>query len=131
MLAARKSRGRRWKASQYRLRVSCLVEQPALGRLALRQPEQMVLVEPREGMMLIKVRAAEFGSSDAKVDASRVAIAAMIIKRRSGSTIPRHSRIDIRKSTRIERGQNERVLGEGALGRGAHPRARSHGCPSQ
>ena len=70
MLAARKSRGRRWKASQYRLRVSCLVEQPALGRLALRQREQMVLVEPREGRMLIKVRAAEFGSSDAKVDAS-------------------------------------------------------------
>src|SRR5438067_7634996 len=66
-----------------------------LGRLTLSRRERMVLVEPRgQGLALItlraaeEVRAAEFGSFEGELDAEAVAIAGMIIQRKTGSFNP-------------------------------------------
>jgi DNA end-binding protein Ku len=66
-----------------------------IGRITLTRRERMVMAEPHgAGMVLITLRAAEevrpaeFGSADEPVDAEMVAIAAMIIKRRSGTFDP-------------------------------------------
>src|SRR5437762_10726047 len=66
-----------------------------LGRLTLSRRERMVLVEPRgQGLALItlraaeEVRAAEFGSFEGELDAEAVAIAGMIIERKTGSFDP-------------------------------------------
>ena len=66
-----------------------------LGRLTLSRRERMVLVEPRgQGLALItlraaeEVRAAEFGSFEGELDAEAVAIAGMIIQRKTGSFDP-------------------------------------------
>jgi DNA end-binding protein Ku len=65
-----------------------------LGRLTLRR-ERMVLVQPRgQGLALItlraaeEVRAAEFDHFAGELDAEAVAIAGMIIKRKTGSFDP-------------------------------------------
>ena len=67
----------------------------ALGRLTLSRRERMVLVEPRgPGMALITLRAAEevrtadFSRCEGELDAEAVAIAAMIINRKTGSFDP-------------------------------------------
>jgi hypothetical protein len=66
-----------------------------LGRLTLSRRERMVLVEPRgAGMALITLRAAEavraddFSRYDGELDDEAVAIAAMIIKRKTGTFEP-------------------------------------------
>src|SRR5436305_5185460 len=66
-----------------------------LGRLTLSRRERMVLVEPRgQGLALItlraaeEVRASEFGSFGGELDAEAVAIAGMIIERKTGSFDP-------------------------------------------
>jgi len=66
-----------------------------LGRLTLSRHERMVLVEPRgQGLTLItlraaeEVRAAEFDGFEDELDAEAVAIADMIIKRKTGSFDP-------------------------------------------
>jgi DNA end-binding protein Ku len=66
-----------------------------LGRLTLSRRERMVMIEPRgAGMVLITLRAAEevrsadFGRFDGELDAEAVAIAAMIIKRKTGAFDP-------------------------------------------
>jgi DNA end-binding protein Ku len=66
-----------------------------LGRLTLSRRERMVMIEPRgAGMALITLRAAEevrsadFGRLDGELDAEAVAIAAMIIKRKTGAFDP-------------------------------------------
>src|SRR5204863_365158 len=66
-----------------------------LGRLTLSRRERLVLVEPRgQGLALItlraaeEVRAAEFGSFEGELDAEAVAIAGMIIQRKTGSFDP-------------------------------------------
>jgi DNA end-binding protein Ku len=66
-----------------------------LGRLTMSRRERMVLVEPRgAGMALItlraaeEVRAAEFGHYAGEVDAEAVAIATMIINRKTGTFDP-------------------------------------------
>ena len=66
-----------------------------IGRVTLSRRERLVMVEPRDGgMMLItlraseEVRAAAFAKADTEIDADMVAVAAMIIKRRSGSFDP-------------------------------------------
>jgi DNA end-binding protein Ku len=66
-----------------------------IGRVTLSRRERAVMVEPRgAGMVLItlrsaeEVRAAAFDNSDGDIDADMVAIAATIIRRRSGSFDP-------------------------------------------
>lgn len=66
-----------------------------LGRLTLSRRERMVLVEPRgSGMALItlraaeEVRAADFNRYEGELDAEAVAIAAMIINRKTGTFDP-------------------------------------------
>jgi DNA end-binding protein Ku len=66
-----------------------------LGRLTLSRREHMVLVESRgEGLALItlrsaeEVRAPEFGRYDTEIDPEAVAIATMIIKRKTGQFDP-------------------------------------------
>jgi DNA end-binding protein Ku len=66
-----------------------------LGRLTLSRRERMVLVEPRgAGMALItlraaeEVRAADFSRYDGDLDEEAVAIAVMIIKRKTGAFDP-------------------------------------------
>src|SRR4051812_23450251 len=66
-----------------------------LGRLTLSRRERMVLVEPRgAGMALItlraaeEVRAADFSRYDGDLDEEAVAIATMIIKRKTGTFDP-------------------------------------------
>jgi DNA end-binding protein Ku len=66
-----------------------------IGRVTLSRRERPVLVEPRDGgMVLITLRAAEevrapaFAQSDGELDPDMVAIAATIIRRRSGSFDP-------------------------------------------
>jgi DNA end-binding protein Ku len=66
-----------------------------IGRVTLSRRERLVMVEPRgAGMALITLRAAEevraaaFDNSESDVDADMVAIAATIIRRRSGSFDP-------------------------------------------
>src|SRR2546423_2713166 len=66
-----------------------------LGRLTLSRRERMVLVEPRgQGLALITLRAAEevrapaLGSFKGELDAAAVAIAGMIIQRKTGSSDP-------------------------------------------
>jgi len=66
-----------------------------LGRLTLSRRERMVLVEPRgQGLTLItlraaeEVRAAEFDGFAGELDAEAVAIAGMIINRKTGSFDP-------------------------------------------
>jgi DNA end-binding protein Ku len=66
-----------------------------LGRLTLSRRERMVLVEPRgSGLSLVtlrateEVRAADFRQYDDELDEEAVAIAAMIIKRKTGTFDP-------------------------------------------
>src|SRR5438067_6479544 len=66
-----------------------------LGRLTLSRRERMVLVEPRgQGLALItlraaeEVRAAEFDGFAGELDAEAVAVAGMIIQRKTGSFDP-------------------------------------------
>jgi DNA end-binding protein Ku len=66
-----------------------------LGRLTLARRERMVMLEPRgAGLILITLRAAEevrsadFGRYEGELDAEAVAIAAMIIKRKTGAFDP-------------------------------------------
>jgi DNA end-binding protein Ku len=66
-----------------------------LGRLTLSRRERMVMIEPRgAGMGLITLRAAEevrsadFGRFDGELDAEAVAIAAMIVKRKTSAFDP-------------------------------------------
>ena len=70
-----------------------------LGRLTMSRRERMVLVEPRgQGLALItlraaeEVRAAEFDHFAGELDAEAVAIAGMIIQRKTGSFDPSMSR---------------------------------------
>src|SRR5438270_2035722 len=84
-------------AEAYRTISAALAEtgMAGLGRLTLSRRERMVLVEPRgQGLALItlraaeEVRAAEFGSFEGELDAEAVAIAGMIIQRKTGSFDP-------------------------------------------
>src|SRR6516165_2810032 len=66
-----------------------------IGRVTLGRRERPVMIEPRDsGLVLItlraseEVRAASFAAADAGIDADMVAIASMIIKRRSGHFDP-------------------------------------------
>jgi transposase len=66
-----------------------------IGTITLSRRERMVMVEPRgAGLMLVtlraadEVRAANFDDAEAEVDADMVAIASMIIKRRTGAFDP-------------------------------------------
>jgi len=66
-----------------------------IGRVTLSRRERLVVVEPRDaGLVLITLRAAEevrtpsFATADTAVDADMVAVASMIIKRRSGHFDP-------------------------------------------
>jgi len=66
-----------------------------IGRVTLSRRERPVMIEPRDaGLVLItlrasgEVRAPSFAAADAEIDADMVAIAAMIIKRRSGHFDP-------------------------------------------
>jgi DNA end-binding protein Ku len=66
-----------------------------IGRLTLSRRERMVMVEPRgAGMTLFtlraadEVRASQFGSAVADLDAEMVAIAGAIIKQRTGTFDP-------------------------------------------
>jgi DNA end-binding protein Ku len=66
-----------------------------LGRVTIARRERMVLVEPRDGGMLLitlrsadEVRAADFAPATADIDPDMVAVAETIIKRRSGSFDP-------------------------------------------
>ena len=67
----------------------------AIGRVTLSRRERPVMIEPRDaGMVLItlraseEVRAASFATADTAIDADMVAVASMIIKRRSGHFDP-------------------------------------------
>src|SRR5436190_6362978 len=66
-----------------------------LGRLTLSRRERMVMVEPRDtGMALFTLRAAgevrapQFGHAEGDLDAEMVAIAAAIIRQRTGNFDP-------------------------------------------
>ena len=66
-----------------------------IGRVTLSRRERPVMIEPRDaGLVLITLRASEevrapsFAAVDAEIDADMVAVAAMIIKRRSGHFDP-------------------------------------------
>ena len=66
-----------------------------IGRVTLGRRERPVMIEPRDaGLVLItlrasgEVRAPSFAAADAEIDADMVAVAAMIIKRRSGHFDP-------------------------------------------
>ena len=67
-----------------------------IGRVTLSPRERLVMIEPRDsGLVLItlrpsqEVRAASFATADTAIDPDMVAVASMIIKRRSGiSTRP-------------------------------------------
>jgi len=66
-----------------------------LGRVTIARRERMVLVEPRDGGMLLitlrsadEVRAADFTPATADIDPDMVAVAETIIKRRTGSFDP-------------------------------------------
>jgi DNA end-binding protein Ku len=66
-----------------------------LGRLTLSRRERVVMLEPRgAGLVLITLRAAEevrpadFGRYEGELDAEAVAIAAVIIKRKTGAFDP-------------------------------------------
>ena len=63
-----------------------------LGRVTIARRERMVLVEPRDGGMVLitlrsadEVRAADFAPATADIDPDMVAVAETIIKRRTGS----------------------------------------------
>jgi DNA end-binding protein Ku len=84
-------------AEPYRVIGAAMAEtgMAGLGRLTLSRRERMVMIEPRgAGMALITLRAAEevrsadFGRFDGELDAEAVAIAAMIIKRKTGAFDP-------------------------------------------
>ena len=84
-------------AEPYRVIGAAMAEagMAGLGRLTLSRRERMVLVEPRgAGMALItlraaeEVRAADFSRYDGDLDEEAVAIAAMIIKRKTGTFDP-------------------------------------------
>ena len=66
-----------------------------LGRVTIARRERMVLVEPRDGGMVLitlrsadEVREAEFAPATADIDPDMVAVAETIIKRRTGSFDP-------------------------------------------
>ena len=66
-----------------------------LGRVTIARRERMVLVEPRDGGMVLitlrsadEVRAAEFAPATADIDPDMVAVAETIIKRRTGTFDP-------------------------------------------
>jgi len=66
-----------------------------LGRVTIARRERMVLVEPRDGGMVLitlrsadEVRAADFAPAAADIDPDMVAVAETIIKRRAGSFDP-------------------------------------------
>lgn len=66
-----------------------------IGRVTLSRRERPVMIEPRDaGMVLITLRASEevsapsFATADTAIDADMVAVASMIIKRRSGHFDP-------------------------------------------
>jgi DNA end-binding protein Ku len=66
-----------------------------LGRLTLSRRERMVMLEPRGADLVLitlraaeEVRSADFGRYDGELDAEAVAIAAMIIKRKTGAFDP-------------------------------------------
>ena len=66
-----------------------------IGRVTLSPRERLVMIEPRDsGLVLItlrpseEVRAASFATADTAIDPDMVAVASMIIKRRSGHFDP-------------------------------------------
>jgi DNA end-binding protein Ku len=66
-----------------------------IGRVTLSRRERLVMIEPRDaGLVLITLRASEevrapsFATADTAIDADMVAVASMIIKRRSGPFDP-------------------------------------------
>ena len=66
-----------------------------IGRVTLSRRERLVMIEPRDsGLVLITLRASEevrapsFATADAAIDPDMVAVASMIIKRRSGHFDP-------------------------------------------
>jgi DNA end-binding protein Ku len=66
-----------------------------IGRVTLSRRERLVMIEPRDaGLVLITLRASEevrapsFATADTAIDADMVAVASMIIKRRSGHFDP-------------------------------------------
>src|SRR5205085_420541 len=89
------SRGRGISQGAAELAAEAEAGMAGLGRLTLSRRERMVLVEPRgQGLALItlraaeEVRAAEFGSFEGELDAEAVAVAGMIIERKTGSFDP-------------------------------------------
>jgi DNA end-binding protein Ku len=84
-------------AEAYRVISAAMAEagMAGLGRLTMSRRERMVLIEPRgAGMTLIslraaeEVRAADFARYDGELDEDAVAIASMIIKRKTGAFDP-------------------------------------------
>jgi DNA end-binding protein Ku len=92
-----------------------------LGRLTLSRRERMVLVEPRgSGLSLVtlrsteEVRAADFRQYDDELDEEAVAIAAMIIKRKTGTFDPSTFRDRYQDVLReLIEGKDARLAGQG------------------
>jgi hypothetical protein len=91
-----------------------------LGRLTLSRRERMVLVEPRgSGLSPVtlrsteEVRAADFRQCDDELDEEAVAIAAMIIKRKSGTFDPSIFRDRYQDALRELMEANARPAGQG------------------
>jgi hypothetical protein len=109
-----------------------------IGRVTLSRRERPVMIEPRDaGMVLITLRASEevrtpsFATAGTDIDTDMVAIASMIIKRRSGHFDRRRSGTGIRRRRRANRGEDERPSGqaegdrEAAAGGGLDGRAQT------
>ena len=111
-------------AEAYRTMSAAMAEagMAGLGRLTLSRRERMVLVESRgQGLALItlraaeEVRAAEFDRFEGELDAEAVAIAGMIIQRKTGSFDPSIFRDRYRGGAQgVDRGEAERATCQGA-----------------
>jgi hypothetical protein len=108
-----------------------------LGRLSLSRRERMILVEPRDaGMALItlraaeEVRAADFSRYDADLDDEAVAIAAIIIKRKSGAFFHQGSRFSQLRSLpeQLMFSAGSTFMDIGDIPLPATPEARKLGC---
>src|SRR5207253_2371963 len=120
-------------AETYRT-ISTAIGMAGLGSLTLSRRERIVLVEPRgQGLALItlraaeEVRAAEFDGFEGELDAEAVAIAGMIIQRKTGSFDLFIFRDRHQEALRelIVKGAARQSASRGA----ARTRVRSHGRP--
>jgi DNA end-binding protein Ku len=106
-----------------------------IGRVTLSRRERPVMVEPRgAGMALITLRAAEevraasFDNTDGDIDPDMVAIAATIIRRRSGSFDPATFRDRLPGgAARTHRGKGEGPASQAETDRGTAPGRGSDG----